>query len=44
MSYIKILMLSRAMVFLKEVLHRYIEIFVDFKFFFVKNVQNALES
>ena len=44
MSYIKILMLSQATVFLKEVLHRYIEISVDFKILFAKNVRNALES
>ena len=37
-------MVSRAMVFIKEVLHRYIEISMDFRILFAKNAQNALES
>ena len=44
MNYIKLLMVSRAMVFIKEVLHRYIEIGMDFRILFAKNAQNALES
>ena len=37
-------MVSLVMVFIKEVLHRYIEIGMDFRILFAKNAQNALES
>ena len=44
MNYIKLLMVSLVMVFIKEVLHRFIEIGMDFRILFAKNAQNALES